>query len=220
MENLANRTNSTQEELIYSEKYHNFENLLQRIQGPALVACGALGLLSSILILVTICWNDLFKEPCFICYRAIAIFGFCFSFNIGLHFAFMSLIWWRVHSNIVHLYSIQWIIELNTYVLMDTSRESIGLIMVFLSCERAIAVFLPTKFYLVDRRSVCYIVVALAVLPQLAVNLPHLFLSQVTWHDDFKGYNIDTSPMFDNVFGKIKSYIWMGLSIAVSNSLK
>lgn len=66
---MANETNLTQEQFIYQEntlKYENFKNLMDRIKNPTLIACGALGMLSSILTLVTICSKDLFKEPCFI----------------------------------------------------------------------------------------------------------------------------------------------------------
>lgn len=145
-------------------------------------AMAALGVTSSLLILITLTRNKNFAEPCFICYKAIASVSIVYSiceiispmyritdfYNLPLRTYFLTSYTWS------------WTRFVGNEALFAFAEDASICLVVLLALQRAVGCLLPIKFREIgDDRRIYVMATAFCVLFPLSYNLPAAFWEDV-----------------------------------------
>lgn len=176
--------------------------------------------IGSVLTLGTICRNKQFSDPCFICYRAIAVLIFIYAFQN--HFFYLV----RYKPQVTANYIVPWLEAIPLRGLQYSVVDGARWLMVFLSLQRAIACLLPTKFHLISGRRVCLVVTIGTILVTTALRGQYFFDKSVIWNNVTgtysRVYNSFHYSKYFQTYNSIYSEYYMaieGLAILISSLL-
>lgn len=194
---------------LLDNDFQSFLVLKDSIEFPALVVCCIVGVLGSLLTLVTMSFNEAFSEPVFICYRAIAIYEIVVAVGFGYN-AFYKL-WPKMRIYKAWL----WAEEIAVRFMLDPFRESVSVLTIFLSFGRIVAAFLPLHHRQLDHPIVSYVIIVLSLVLFVAVDLPHIAATEVKWSESAKTYAMSqTGPVVD-FCNELKNALWITLSVGL-----
>lgn len=195
--------------------YNRFTVTLDNVLYPILFTFCIFGFIGSVLTFATLYRNKSFSEPCFICYQAIAVSEICYLLFKSPYYLYQT-------NKVVYGKDYLWYwsrVVGSNYVTSIFAFYNIFLAC-FLSLQRAVACFLPTKFSYINNRGLCIAVTIITFLAMVALHSPSAILRQVFWNETEKRYVYEDSPIKISVKYKayssfIDHYYRVGLAVTV-----
>lgn len=149
-------------------EYTTYRDLYWYYNDACIFAFYLIGIISSFLVLITLIGNASFSEPCFICYQGVGVSELVVTIDLAIS-RWASL-------NGLYSSTCGWSL-FNEYrqPILDFSQSFTGILIVFLSLQRAVACLIPNQYYLWKRKIVCTGVTIGGFLFSAAFVCPQLF---------------------------------------------
>lgn len=163
------------------QEYMTFETSRASKVAAIRPVMATLGIAGSILILITLFKNKGFHEPCFICYKAIAmlsiLYGVCEI--ISPMYRISDFYYLPLRTYFITDYTWSWLRYVGNQALFMFAEDSAVCLVVFLTLQRAAACLLPIKFRSLDDRWMCLLATIFSIVFTFAYSLPAVFWEDV-----------------------------------------
>jgi hypothetical protein len=156
---------------LYIKAYNDFNQFVisqRRVRGIINFTFGIFGIFGSLMTVATLYKNKNFESNCFIVYQCIAISNLFYmivnNVLLGLY-----------NANLFHYSAIASLVIRRISIFANVNAYFTGLLIIFLSVERAVACLLPTKYHYLERRWIYIAVIIGSLLFSCVLGLPAFF---------------------------------------------
>lgn len=173
------------------QDYNNFSDVWFTYIDWLQFAFCFLGIISSVLTLVTLIKNEHFAEPCFVCYIGLAV--------SELIYAIINIVyyWFIIKRNVLSAsYVWVWVRYAILEAILSFCGRNSTCLVVFLSLQRFVACLIPNKYYLFNKKQLCVGVTIGTVLVSAASAAPIVFGVKIAYDNVSGLYSYDSYPFY------------------------